>query len=160
MRWRHVLWRTNWWNLRMSRPLTCALGWVLLCYYQIHHSDMVAQKQSQGLGGLVCAKNQRTWVEVRGRIVIMERVGLCMLLCCSQIQYSHMVTQKQERDWEGWTTQKTKGRRHSAQQFLLWTTDKARAKGNTYMWMSVQWKTKSQNWWIYVAHIYEGAQKL
>ena len=26
--------------------------------------------------------------------------------------------------------------------YLLWTTDKGRARGNTYMWGSVKWKTK------------------
>ena len=32
--------------------------------------------------------------------------------------------------------------------YLLWTTEKARVKKNTYKWVSVQWKTKSWNWWI------------
>ena len=38
--------------------------------------------------------------------------------------------------------------------FLLWTLDKARVKGNTYMWVSVWWETKISNWGIYESHIH------
>ena len=61
---------------------------------QIHYSHMVSQKQSQSLGGLVYGKKQRTWVQVRGRIVIMGKVGMCKVPCCSQIQVQSHVEQK------------------------------------------------------------------
>ena len=38
--------------------------------------------------------------------------------------------------------------------FFFWTTDKTRGKGNSYMWVSVQWKTKNQNCWIYAPLIH------
>ena len=80
----------------MGRVWVCMVTKVL-CYSQINtdtlYRHMVAEKQTQDLGGLGFAKNQRTWVQVRGRSVRMGRVGMCMLLCHSQIRYSHMVTQ-------------------------------------------------------------------
>ena len=108
------------------RSVSMGRGWVCmsLCWSQIHYSHMVAQNQTQVLGGLVCAKNQRTWVYMRERSVGMGRVGMCMSLCYCQIQYIHMVTQKQttfrystgiwphknrHESCGGWTEQKIKG---------------------------------------------------
>ena len=57
-------------SVRMGRVWVC----ILLCYSQIHYSHMVAQNQTQDLGGLDCEKNQRTCVHMRERIVTMGRV--------------------------------------------------------------------------------------
>ena len=83
--------------VRVGRSMGRVWVCMILYFSQIHYSQMVVQKQVQDLGGLGCSKNQRTCVEVRGRIVSMGRVGMCMLLSYSQIQYSHMVAQNQTR---------------------------------------------------------------
>ena len=77
----------------MGRVVMC----MLLCFSQIHYSHMVTQKQTRDLGGLGCAKNQRTCVHMRERNVDMARVWVCIILCFIQIQHSHMVTQKHTR---------------------------------------------------------------
>ena len=37
-------------------------------------------------------------------------------------------------------------------EFFFWTTLKARVTENTYMWVSLKWKTKSWSWKIYTSH--------
>ena len=52
--------------------------------------------------------------------------------------------------WNGWSENLRRGTSRkcerfglwSSNRFLFWTTDNERVKGNTYMWVSVQWKTK------------------